>query len=165
MVYRAVKIGAKASRLARQARSYSMMRAVSSATSGPSMLARKPGSRTKPRCSGRGDRTVRETLRKASPNRCNLPSHPRPAQGPNKGFTLRGGGEKQIRFNSFDGWPMQPRPFQISTRNPTSMTASCGILKKSGARLAIRLRNEKIAKDIGPIAEPTSRRTMVSWAR
>lgn len=31
---------------------------------------------------------------------------------------------------------------QISTRNPTSMSASLGILKKSGARLAIRARNE-----------------------
>ena len=35
---------------------------------------------------------------------------------------------------------------------------------KSGARLVIRLRNEKIAKDIGPIDDPSSRRTMVSCA-
>jgi hypothetical protein len=38
------------------------------------------------------------------------------------------------------------------------MMASWGILKKSGARLAIRLRNEKIAKDIGSIDDPASRR-------
>src|SRR5471032_2816338 len=53
---------------------------------------------------------------------------------------------------------------QTSTRNPTSMTASWGILKKSGARLAIRLRNEKIANAIGLIDDPVSRRTMVSCA-
>src|SRR3977135_498723 len=53
---------------------------------------------------------------------------------------------------------------QISTRNPTSMTASWGILKKSGALLAMRLRNEKIAKEIGSIEDPASRRTMVSCA-
>jgi hypothetical protein len=53
---------------------------------------------------------------------------------------------------------------QISRRNPTSMTASCGILKKSGALLAMRLRNEKIAKEIGSIDDPASQRTMVSCA-
>jgi hypothetical protein len=53
---------------------------------------------------------------------------------------------------------------QISTRNPTSMMASWGILKKSGARLAIRLRKEKTAKDIGSMDDPVSRRTIVSWA-
>ena len=59
----------------------------------------------------------------------------------------------------------QRRPaHQISTRNPTSMTASWGILKKSGALLAMRLRNEKIAKEIGSIDDPASRRTMVSCA-
>jgi hypothetical protein len=59
---------------------------------------------------------------------------------------------------------MWPCRVQISTRNPTSMMASWGILKKSGARLAIRLRNEKIAKDAGSIDDPASRRTMVSCA-
>jgi hypothetical protein len=37
-------------------------------------------------------------------------------------------------------------------------------LEKSGARLAIRLRNEKIAKDAGYIDDPASRRMMVSCA-
>src|SRR5580693_5587784 len=58
----------------------------------------------------------------------------------------------------------EPRQDQISTRNPASMMAAWGILKKSGARLAIRLRNEKIEKDTGSIDDPSSRRTMVSWA-
>jgi hypothetical protein len=60
------------------------------------------------------------------------------------------------------GWTTSFAKIQMSTRNPTSMTASRGILKKSGALLAIRFRNEKIAKLIGSIADPSSRRTMVS---
>ena len=46
---------------------------------------------------------------------------------------------------------------QISTRKPTSDKPSCGILKKSGARLAMRVRNANTANDAGPIAEPLAR--------
>jgi hypothetical protein len=38
------------------------------------------------------------------------------------------------------------------------MMASGGILKKSGALLAIRFRNKKIAKLIGSMADPVSPR-------
>jgi len=52
---------------------------------------------------------------------------------------------------------------QISIRKPTSDNPSCGIRKKSGARLEIFSRNAKIANGTCAILEPWERRITLSW--